>query len=497
MWVARVQPRNVDRRAWEWERPGVMGAPLAAVILAAGQGTRMKSDRAKVLHEVGGLPLVAHPVRLALALGAKPVVLVVGHQAAQVEAELDRRFPGLLRFELQKEQLGTGHAMREGMKGLQGFEGRVLILYGDVPLLTEDTVRALQAELDTHDRALVAVTMVLDDPTGYGRIVRDASGQVLRVVEQKDATPEERLIRECNAGIYLVDAALLREGLARLTNDNAQREYYLTDVIAFAAQSPRGASTVVVKDAYEVMGANDRVQLADLGRALRERINRRWMLAGVTLIDPATTYIEPDVVIGRDTVLGPNVHLRGKTTLGAGVQVDTGCVVTDSVVGDRVELRAASILEEARVSAGALIGPFARLRPGAEVLEEAHVGNFVELKKTRLGKGAKANHLAYLGDAIIGDGSNVGAGTITCNYDGYGKYLTEIGRGVFVGSNSTLVAPLKIGDEAYVAAGSTLTDEVAPHALAFGRARQTDKPGRAPALRDEAKRRAAEAKAKK
>ncbi len=474
-----------------------MGAPLAAVILAAGQGTRMKSDRAKVLHEVGGLPLVAHPVRLALGLGASPTVLVVGHQAEQVEAELSRRFPGALRFELQREQLGTGHAVREGMKSLGDFEGRVLILYGDVPLLTEATVRAMQAQMDREGHALVAVTMVLDDPTGYGRIVRDGAGRMVRIVEQKDATAVEKQIKEGNAGIYLIDAAVLRDGLAQLKNDNAQREYYLTDVVAFAAQTARGASTVVVSDAHEVMGANDRTQLAELDQALRARTNRRWMLEGVTIVDPATTYIGPDVSIGRDTVIAPGVHLRGSTTIGAHVEIDSGCIVTDSTVADRASLRAYSILEDAKVSSGALIGPFARLRPGAEVLEEAHVGNFVELKKTRLGKGAKANHLAYLGDAIIGEGSNVGAGTITCNYDGYGKYLTEIGRGVFVGSNSTLVAPIQIGDEAYVAAGSTLTDEVPAQGLAFGRARQIDKPGRAPALRDEAKRRAAEAKAKK
>ena len=470
---------------------------LTTVILAAGQGTRMKSARAKVLHEIAGLPLAAYPIRLALALGSDPIVVVVGHQAAEVEAALSRRFPGKLRFALQAQQLGTGHAVMEGMKGLGPPQGRVLILYGDVPLLSLATVQELGRVMARGGHALVAVTMKMADPTGYGRIVRDSAGRVERVVEHKDATPAERAIDETNAGIYLVDASFLAASLGKLTNHNAQKEYYLTDVVAFAAQDPRGAATVVVQDPMEVMGANDRAQLAELAAHDRTTRNRALMISGVTMVDPAVTYVEPDVVIGKDSSLGPGVHLRGKTTIGERVRIDAGSILIDATVGDDVEIRAHSILEEARVEHGAIIGPFARLRPGAEVMEEAHVGNFVELKKARLGKGAKANHLAYLGDATIGAGANVGAGTITCNYDGYGKYLTEIGEGVFVGSNSTLVAPIKIGDGAYVAAGSTLTDEVKPSSLAFGRARQTEKLDRAPALRREAEAKAAEQKKKK
>lgn len=457
----------------------------------------MKSDRAKVLHEVGGASLVSYPIALALELEADPVVLVVGHQADAVKESCEKRFSGKLRFALQAEQRGTGHAVIQALPALEGFEGRVLILYGDVPLLRRETVSRLIELMDRENHALAAVTMRLSDPTGYGRIVRDTFGRVVRVVEHKDATPNEREINEGNAGIYLIDAAFLRTALASLKSDNAQGEYYLTDVVELAAKDPRGAGTVLLGDPNEVLGANDRAQLAELDLYLRRRINEGWMKDGVSIVDPANTYIGSQVKIGRDTVVQPGVHLRGKTRIGSGCLIDTGAVLTDAVVHDGVQIKPYSVVEEAEVHDRAIIGPYSRLRPGADVREDAHVGNFVELKKTVLGKGAKANHLAYLGDALIGAGANVGAGTITCNYDGYGKYVTEIGDNVFVGSNSTLVAPLKIGTGAYVAAGSTLTDDVQPDGLAFGRARQVEKEGRAPAIREEASRRAQEAKAKK
>jgi bifunctional UDP-N-acetylglucosamine pyrophosphorylase/glucosamine-1-phosphate N-acetyltransferase len=475
-------------------------APIAAVVLAAGQGTRMKSAVPKVLHPVGGLPLAAHPIRLALGLDAAPVVVVVGHQAERVERTLGAAFPGRVRFALQAEQLGTGHAVQCALPALEGFDGVVVILAGDVPLLRRATVERLLAALDgdAERRPVVAAaTMILDDPTGYGRIVRDAAGRLTGIVEHKDATPEQRAIRETNAGIYAVDAAFLRAALARLRNDNAQREYYLTDVVAFAAADPRGAAAVVVDDPWEVAGANDRAQLADLDRALRRRTNRAHMLAGVTMIDPDSTYVGLDVELAPDVTLGPGVHLRGKTRVARGATIDAGAILTDVEVGEDVEIRAYSVLDDARVERAAIIGPFSRLRPGAEIGPEAHVGNFVEIKKATLGPGAKANHLAYVGDARVGARANVGAGTITCNYDGYGKYLTDIGDDVFVGSNSTLVAPVKLGDRAYVAAGSTITDPVEADALALGRARQVDKPGRAPALRAAAKERAAAHKSKK
>jgi bifunctional UDP-N-acetylglucosamine pyrophosphorylase / glucosamine-1-phosphate N-acetyltransferase len=472
------------------------GSKLAVVILAAGQGTRMKSDRAKVLHEICGVPLFSLPVKLALDAGADPVVLVVGHQADEVKASALARFGQKLEFAIQAEQRGTGHAVMQALPALRAFRGRVLILYGDVPLLRKETIARLSELMDREKHVLTAVTMRLDDPTGYGRVVRDDRGRITRVVEQKDATAEERAIQESNAGIYLVDSEFLESALASLTPQNAQNEYYLTDIVEKAAKDPRGAGAVVVPNPQEVLGVNDRAQLAEVDRVLRSEILAAHMRAGVTIVDPATTYVGQEVTIGRDTVIHPGVHLRGRTKIGSGCTIDTGAILIDAVLHDRTDVRPYSILEGAEVRSGAIIGPFARLRPGAEVFEEAHVGNFVELKKTRLGRGAKANHLAYLGDATIGEGANVGAGTITCNYDGYGKYMTEIGDRVFVGSNATLVAPLKIGTGAYVAAGSTITDEVQPDSLVFGRAKQVEKTGRAKAVREEANARAAQAKKK-
>lgn len=471
--------------------------PLSAVILAAGQGTRMKSERAKVLHEIGGAPLVSYPVKLALELGAAPTVLVIGHQGDAVRAALERELPGKLRFALQAEQRGTGHAVLQALPALEGFEGRVLILYGDVPLLRRETIDRLIEVMTKESRALVAVTMWLEDPSGYGRIIRDALGRVAKVVEHKDASPEEREIREGNAGIYLIDSRFLRGALGSLKNENAQGEYYLTDLVELAAQHPQGAGTVLLHDPREVLGVNDRAQLAELDAILRERINQRWMREGVTIVDPATTFIGPEVIIGRDTIIRPGAHLRGRTRIGRDCVIDVGAVLVDAQVSDEVEIRPYTVIEEAEVHPRAILGPFSRLRPGSEVMEQAHVGNFVELKKTRLGRGAKANHLAYLGDAKIGENANVGAGTITCNYDGFGKYVTEIGDRVFVGSNATLVAPLKIGEDSYVAAGSTLTEDVGPNSLVFGRARQLEKPGRAAAIREDAAKKARSAKEKK
>jgi len=465
---------------------------LAAVVLAAGQGTRMKSTKAKVLHPVCGLPMVSYPIALSRRLGAKPVVLVVGHQAEAVQAEVERHFPEGVGFQLQAEQHGTGHAVIEGMKGLEGFEGRIFILYGDVPLLTQATLERLNSSMDAG-APLSLVTFELDDPTGYGRIVRDDEGRLLRIVEHKDANEQERAFKEVNAGIYCVEAGFLRSALSRLNNDNAQKEYYLTDIVGFAIDDGHTVAHTLA-DPLEVSGANDRAQLSELDLAMRRRINTQHMKAGVTLVDPESTYIEASVTIGQDTVIQPNVHLRGATEIAEGCSIDTGCVFTDAKVGPAVTFKPYTIIEDARVRDEAIVGPFSRLRPGADIMQQAHVGNFVEFKKATLGPGAKANHLAYIGDASIGAKANVGAGTITCNYDGYGKYKTEIGEGAFVGSNSTLVAPVSIGDNAYVAAGSTITDPVPTDALAFGRARQLVKPERAPKLRADAKAAAAAAK---
>lgn len=471
-----------------------MTARLTSIILAAGQGTRMKSDHAKVLHGLAGEPMVSFPIRLALGLGAAPAVLVVGHRAEQVQSAVTSAFPAGVAFEVQTEQKGTGHAVMQGMRALEGFEGHVLILYGDVPLLRRETVEALRRQLTEGGLTLALVTTHLPEPRGYGRILRDEAGRVVRIVEEKDASEVERRVTEVNAGIYCVDAGFLRGALARLTNDNAQGEYYLTDIVGLAIRDGLTVGSVVVDDPGEVRGANTRGELAELGAILRRRINDAHMAAGVTLVDPERTYIGSEVQIGRDTVIEPGVHLRGKTVIGSGCHIDAGAVIADSQVADGVTIKPYTLLEEARVESAAILGPFARLRPGAEVETEAHVGNFVELKKARLGRGAKANHLAYLGDAVIGAGSNIGAGTITCNYDGYGKYVTEIGEGVFVGSNATLVAPVQIDGGAYVAAGSTITEPVGRGDLAFGRARQTNKEGRAEALREAAREKAKAAK---
>lgn len=469
---------------------------LASVILAAGQGTRMKSERAKVLHELSGEPMVHHPIRLARSVGADPVVLVIGHQAEQVQKTVEPAFPGL-RFGLQSEQKGTGHAVMQALPALEGFKGRVLILYGDVPLLRAETLKALGGVLDETKGPLALITTRLSQPKGYGRIVRDEAHHFLKIVEEKDASPEIRQITEVNAGIYSVDSEFLRSALSRLKNDNAQKEYYLTDLVAIAKADGHSVGTLLVDDPTEVKGANTQAELAELAATLRRRINLGHLERGVTMIDPERTYVGAEVEIGADTVIQPNVHLSGRTKIGRGCTLDTGVVIQNGILGDRVTVRPYTVIEDAQAERGAILGPFARLRPGAIVMDEAHVGNFVELKKARLGKGAKANHLAYLGDAEIGAGTNVGAGTITCNYDGYGKYLTQIGEGVFIGSNSTLVAPLQIGDQAYVAAGSVITDQVADADLAFGRARQVNKGGRAKALRAEAMEKAKAAKGKK
>lgn len=466
-----------------------MADPIATVILAAGQGTRMKSARPKVLHELAGEPMVYYPIRLAQQLESTATVVVVGHGADEVKSTVATSFGKDVRFAVQKEQRGTGHAAKIGMGALTQHEGLVAILYGDVPLLEKATLQKLRQQMRRRKLKIGLVTTELARPKGYGRIVRDARQNLVHIVEEKDASDEERKINEVNAGIYLVDADFLRKSLRRLKSDNAQNEFYLTDIIAFAIGDGLTVGSVLA-DPDEVRGANRRSELAELGRALQMRTNERHMDAGVSIVDPATTYIGDRVKIGKDTTLAPGVHLRGDTTIGKGCHVDVGSVLTDAAVADGVTIKPYTVIESATVKKAAIIGPFSRLRPGAEIGEEAHVGNFVELKKAKLGKGAKANHLAYLGDATIGPKSNVGAGTITCNYDGYGKYLTEIGEDVFVGSNSTLVAPLRIGKGAYVAAGSTITDPVGEDDLAFGRARQTMKKGRAASLRSDAKKRA-------
>ena len=438
---------------------------IAAVVLAAGKGTRMKSDKAKVLHEALGRPIAYYPVRAALSLDCAPVVAVVGHQAQAVEEELSRQFAGApLRFALQKEQLGTGHAVLCAQDALRGFEGDVLILAADVPLIRAETLQKLVEAKKDADVAML--TCRAREPKGYGRIVRNARGEVARIVEEKDASAEEKKLDEINASIYLVSAKFLFTALQGVGRKNAQGEYYLTDIVA------NGRSLAVEAEESEVSGVNDRAQLAWSGAQLQKRKNAQLMKDGVTLLDPAVTYVDEGVEVGADSVLEPLVSLRGRTRVGKGVRIGQGCVIVDSEIADGAEILPYSHLSEARVGAKAIVGPFARLRPGAQLGEQAHVGNFVELKKTVLGRGSKANHLTYLGDAVVGEGCNIGAGTITCNYDGVNKHQTTIEDGAFIGSDSQLVAPVKVGKGAYVGSGSTVREDVPAGSLAVSAGKQ-------------------------
>ena len=441
------------------------GQKIAAVVLAAGKGTRMKSERAKVLHEMAGRPIAFFPIRAALALDASPVVVVVGYQAESVKEELGRQFAGApIRFALQAEQLGTGHAVLCAEEALRGFGGNVLILAADVPLLRPQTLQRLVAARQGADVALLACRA--SDPKGYGRILRRPDGSVARVVEEKDASLEERKIAEVNASVYLADARFLFSALRGLGRSNAQGEYYLTDIVA------RGRTVAVEAEETEVAGVNDRAQLARSASQLRERRNAQLMKDGVTLVDPAVTYVDEGIEVGTDTVLEPLVSLRGKTRIGRGVQVGQGCVIVDSEIADGAKILPYSHLEGARVGPAASVGPFARLRPGAQLAEQARVGNFVELKKTVLGKGSKASHLTYLGDAVIGEGCNIGAGTITCNYDGQNKHVTTIEDGAFIGSDTQLIAPVTVHKGAYVGSGTTVREDVPPGALSVSAGKQ-------------------------
>jgi len=424
--------------------------------------------------------MVLHAVRTARAVGATEVVVVVGHGAEQVEAAV-RGFDPEARYAMQAEQKGTGHAAATGLAALESDAERVLILSGDCPLLRPESLAALRST--TGPRPVGFLSTRLDDPTGYGRVVRDGQHRPVRIVEHKDASSEELRIQEVNAGIYDLDRTFLEDAVAGLRTDNAQGELYLTDVVERAAGD---AEAMVLADPAEAMGANTRAELVELQQRAWDRAARRWMANGVTIL--GSCHIDDEVEIGADTILHSGVHLRGRTVIGAGCVVDVGSVLSDSALEDEVVVQPYSILEQARVRRGAQIGPFARLRPAADVGESARVGNFVEVKKTTMGKGSKANHLSYLGDAEIGPDVNVGAGTITCNYDGFGKHLTRIEEGTFVGSNSTLVAPVNLGPGTYVAAGSTVTEDSKTDDLVFGRARQVVKPGQAKAVREAAQR---------
>jgi bifunctional UDP-N-acetylglucosamine pyrophosphorylase / glucosamine-1-phosphate N-acetyltransferase len=434
----------------------------------------MKSALPKVLHEACGLPLIDHVLRAGDRLSPSTVVIVVGHQAETVRDALAGRAG--LQFALQEPQLGTGHALLQAEPVLAGATGTLVMLSGDVPLLKPATLRALVRQHETTGAAATVLTAAVDDPHGYGRIER-RDGRIVAIVEHKDATEEQRRIREINSGIYAFDLAPLFEALRGLGTANAQGEYYLPDLIRIYRDRGLPVETLTLSDPREIMGVNSRKELAQVAAILNTARNEELMASGVTLVDPATAYIGPDVEIGADTVIHPNVQLEGRTRIGSNCEIQSGVRIADSTLGDGVFVNNSCLIVQSTIGTGAKVGPFAHIRPESRVGEDAHIGNFVELKKTTFGKGSKANHLAYLGDATIGERVNVGAGAITCNYDGVAKHQTTIEDGAFIGSDSQLIAPVRVGRGAYVAAGSTITQDVPAGALGIARGKQANKDG--------------------
>ena len=453
-----------------------MESPLTVVILAAGLGTRMKSRKAKVLHRAGGRYLVEHVLRTAQALAPERIFVVVGHQSAEVRAALQTAELSFgVDFIEQAEPKGTGHALMVAADTLAPLGGRLVILYGDCPLVRPRTLEGLVAAQESADADGAILTAVMDDPTGYGRVLRDGDGHVTGVVEQRAGTAEQLAIREANMGMYCYRAAPFWRHIQELRPDNPAREYYLTDMVEILGLAGHAITAFRVDDPREVLGINDREELALADRLLRARKVRELMLAGVTIEKPETVTVDPDVMIGIDTVIEPFAQILGRTTIGENCRIGACSIVQDSELAEEVEVGQFTIIGTSRLERGAHAGPYARLRMANHVAAGAHIGNFVELKKTRLGAGSKAMHLAYLGDSEIGPQVNVGAGTITCNYDGVRKSPTKIGTGAFIGSNSTLVAPVEVGAGAYLAAGSVITNDVPADALGVGRARQVNK----------------------
>jgi bifunctional UDP-N-acetylglucosamine pyrophosphorylase/glucosamine-1-phosphate N-acetyltransferase len=447
---------------------------IHVVILAAGRGTRMKSADPKVLHPAGGLSLLERVLRTADTLQPATTVVVVGHMAERVEQAVRKRLG--LRFALQRPQLGTGHALLQAEPHLAGKSGTVVLLSGDVPLLRPATLRALIATHEARGAAATVLTARVEGPHEYGRIVRE-DGRIAAIVEHKDATAEQRRIDEINSGVYAFALEPLFGALRSIGAANAQGEYYLPDLVGIYRRQGRIVETVLLEDSRQILGVNSRRELADVTAILKATRNDELMAAGVSIVDPASAWIGPDVTIGADTVIHPNVYLEGQTRIGSNCEIHAGVRIVDSTIDDGVVINNYCVITESRVASGARIGPFAHIRPQSAIGEGAHVGNFTELKKTSLGKGSKANHLSYLGDAVIGEQVNIGAGTITCNYDGTHKHPTVIEDGAFIGSDSQLVAPVRVGKGAYVAAGSSIVQDVPPGALGIARGKQINKDG--------------------
>jgi bifunctional UDP-N-acetylglucosamine pyrophosphorylase/glucosamine-1-phosphate N-acetyltransferase len=449
---------------------------VAIAIMAAGKGTRLKSKYPKVLHEVGGKPLLAHVIAAATkVVPAQHVYAIIGHEAARVREAVAHT---AVNFVLQEEQRGTGHALMVARKALQPYD-TVVVLSGDAPLIQPGTIERLRDFHAAHDPAMTILTARLHDPAGYGRVIRKSakSAEVRAIVEEKSATPAQKKIREINSGFYSFSVERLYEFIGQLGTDNPHGEFYLTDMAAVFQKARRPVVAVEAQDPHEILGGNTRAELVEIDRHLRLAKGVTLMADGVTIFYPQTCVIDADVDVASDTVIEPFVQLLGNTRVGSDCRIKSYSVIRNSVIGDGVMILPGCVIDDSQVKAGAILGPYSRLRPGSEIGEAAHVGNFVEIKKTRLGRRSKANHLSYLGDSEIGEGVNIGAGTITCNYDGTLKHKTVIEDGVFVGSDSTLVAPVRIGKRAYVGAASCITDDVPEDSLAIGRARQIVKQG--------------------
>jgi bifunctional UDP-N-acetylglucosamine pyrophosphorylase/glucosamine-1-phosphate N-acetyltransferase len=442
---------------------------LHVVILAAGKGTRMKASQLKVLHRVAGKPMIAYVVETARRLSPTTTTLIVGH----LKDTLQQALTGYseLRFVMQEPQLGTGHALLQAAPLLEGETGVLVLLSGDVPLLTHHTLARVLAAHEESGAAATVLTAMFDEPYGYGRIVRDA-GRISGIVEERDASPAEKQIKEINSGVFAFSIAPLFDALRSLPAGNAQGEYYLTDLVSIFRRQKLGVETVTVADANEIRGINSRSELAEASRVVRQNKNNELMAAGVTIEDPTTTYIDDEVVVGVDTVIHPNVYLEGSTRIGAACEIHSGTRIVNSTLGDRVLVQNFCVITGSRLASGVSIGPFAHLRPESDLRESVHIGNFVELKKVVVGAGSKAGHLTYLGDATIGEKVNVGAGTITCNYDGEQKHQTVIEDGAFIGSDTQLVAPVKVGRGAYVGSGTTVREDVPAGALGVSAGKQ-------------------------
>ena len=480
-------PKNSSRTGGATKSRTEGKVRIAVAIMAAGKGTRLKSQHPKVLHEVGGKPLLEHVIRAAVrVVPASDVFAIIGHEADRVRESM--KHTGI-NFVLQAEQRGTGHALMVARDALSRYD-HVIVLSGDAPLITSETIGRLRNfHLETQ-AAMTLLSADLDNPTGYGRVVRKGTGRpdVNFVVEEKAANAAQKKIREINSGFYVFAVRDLYDNIDKLSTENAHSEYYLTDMAEVLRKARRPVMVWKTANPAEVVGGNTRAELSDIDQQMRMAKCRQLMADGVSIFYPATCVIDADVEIAPDTIIEPFVQLLGKTKIGTASRVSSYCVIRDTEIGDGVVIRPGCIMAQTRVSNGAILGPYSHLRPGSDIGEDAHVGNFVETKKIKLGKGSKANHLTYLGDAEIGAGVNIGAGTITCNYDGVHKHKTIIGDGAFIGSDATLVAPVKVGNNSYIGAASCITDDVPDDSLAIGRARQTIKDGWVREKRSSAKR---------